>query len=173
VVGSGNNQLFGGAGNDILMGGSGADTLVVGAGRDILVGGSGADPLVGGDGADILISGSVKVGSGSVADDQVALSAIMAEWASGQSYADRVSTLLGITNPDFGARLNGNNFLLSDQTAGAQATVFDDTSVDHLVGGDGRDLFFADVAGTGDDSVADVLTGVVTTGKGKETVVNI
>ena len=49
VIGSGNDQMFGGAGGDLIAAGVGDDLLDGGDGNDTLAGGAGADILIGGD----------------------------------------------------------------------------------------------------------------------------
>jgi Ca2+-binding RTX toxin-like protein len=145
--GSGNDTLEGGDGNDVLVGDTGNDLLNGGAGRDLLIGGTGVDTLVGSSGEDLLISGSTAFDA-----DGAALQAILAEWTSGRTYEQRLANLTGTANSTFAARSNGNFFLLPNygpRNAGNQATVFDDTSIDTLTGGDpsradsDRDWFFA------------------------------
>ena len=64
----------------------------------------------------------------------------MAEWASGHNYSTRVNNILGVANPMFSQRLNGQNFLNS-------TTVHQDKSPEILIGGPGRDWFFANLMG--------------------------
>jgi Ca2+-binding RTX toxin-like protein len=109
VIGGGGNDLLignalenvlnGGVGNDILLGGAGNDTLVGGPasgdGRDILFGGSGLDALRGGGSEDLLFGGiSAFHNETKGTADLAALNAIMAEWKSAHSYAERVTYLL-------------------------------------------------------------------------------
>jgi len=104
----GNDRLDGGDGNDALFGQNGKDIVTGGAGRDILFGGAGTDALDGGPGDDILASGSLT------SDGILArVNAIRSEWASGHTYADRVSNLRGDSahSTTYAARLNGNHFL--------------------------------------------------------------
>jgi hypothetical protein len=58
-------------------------------GRDLLIGGAAADTLAGGADEDILIGGTTSL-SGNTA----ALTAIMAEWTSANTYATRIANLL-------------------------------------------------------------------------------
>jgi hypothetical protein len=134
-AGPGNDLLQGGGGNDVLVGGGGNDTLIAGPGRDLLIGGSGAAHLVGNSGDDILIAGTTAFDH-----NEAALAAIMAEWTSARSYADRVANLSGTGS---GPRNNGNYFLIG---AGPTATVFDNGAIDVLHGGSGMDWFFANLA---------------------------
>ena len=82
-------------------------------------------------GSDLLIAGRTAFDN-----NEDALCAIMAEWTSTRSFADRVANLRGAGN---GPRLNGNYFL---KTTGPDATVFDDGAADRLTGGAGSDWFF-------------------------------
>lgn len=86
--GAGNDLLDGGRGDDLLIGGDGDDRLIGGRGRNILIGGSGSDQLIGQPGANVLIGGATIYD-----DDDEALSALLAEWSSNNSYADRVENL--------------------------------------------------------------------------------
>jgi Ca2+-binding RTX toxin-like protein len=135
--------LFGGAGNDWLNGGKGANVVVGGAGDDLLLGGSGRDLLIGGTGADRLIGNGgddILIGGTTVYDlDVAALCAIMDEWTSTHDYATRVANLTD-TGSGLLSRLNGNYFLIQDQT------VFNDASQDRLTGSAGSDWFFAGTA---------------------------
>jgi len=116
--GAGNDHLKGGSGNNVLLGGIGDDTLLGSTGRDLLIGGTGADQIVGGGGDDILIGGATAWD-----DDETALIDILNVWRSGASYATRVAQLRA-------------TFLNS-------TTVFDDLTVDQLIGSSGMDWFFA------------------------------
>jgi hypothetical protein len=134
-AGPGNDLLQGGGGNDVLVGGGGNDTLIAGKGRDLLIGGSGAAQLVGTSGDDILIAGTTAFDN-----NEAALDAIMAEWTSARSYADRVANLSGTGS---GPRNNGTYFLIA---SGPSATVFDNGAIDVLNGSSGMDWFFANLA---------------------------
>jgi Ca2+-binding RTX toxin-like protein len=96
-----------------------------------MIGGEGADAIVGNGGDDLLIGGRTAFD-----ENEGALCALMAEWTSGRSYADRVANLRGLGS---GPRLNGNYFLT---TTGPGATVPDDGAVDQLNGSAGTDWFF-------------------------------
>jgi hypothetical protein len=103
-----------GSGNDVLIAGSlfpglgdAADTTLTdtGTGRNILIGGGiGGDTSVG-DGNDILVSGRTEYDSNSTVH-QAALEAILAEWASGQSYAHRITRISNGVKPDHRDALN-------------------------------------------------------------------
>jgi Ca2+-binding RTX toxin-like protein len=129
--------LRGGAGNDtlnasaftgsaILIGGGGDDTLTGGAGRDILIGGLGSDTLNGGGGDDIVIGGTTDFDA-----VDTALLALLNEWSSSRSFADRVNNILGITTTG----LNAGTYLNI-------MTVHDDGAVDNMDAGTGSDLIY-------------------------------
>jgi hypothetical protein len=65
------------------------------------------------------------------------LLAILNEWNSTRTYAERVANINGTGQ---GSRLNGSYFLKK----GNQATVFEDTNIDTLTGAAGSDWFFVD-----------------------------
>jgi hypothetical protein len=127
--GDGNNVLIGGGGNDVLVGGKGDNVLVGGSGRDLLIGGRGAD-LLWSRGEDILIGGYTDFDG-----NEAALAAVMAEWTSGHSRAERIAHLQGRGS---GPRLNGNVFLT---TTGPHATVHAGHGPDWLLGNPGQDWF--------------------------------
>jgi len=114
-----------------LFGGNGDDQLTGGAGRNLLVGGAGNDRLTGGSDGDLLIAGTTAFDN-----NELALAAIMSEWESNASFADRVKHLLGT----LGGGRNGPYRLQ------ANATVFDDNASDYMSGGAGSDMFFANWA---------------------------
>jgi hypothetical protein len=118
----------------------------------VLIGGMGADTLVGGSGEDLLIAGGTTFDS-----NAVALMAILAEWNSAHSQAQRVKNLTngtvdsqtGDIHAPTGAglnRLNGDYFLISGAgaTADQPATLLHETSIDVLVGGGGWDWLIID-----------------------------
>ena len=94
---------------------------------------------------DLLIAGTTAFDG-----DLAALDAIMAEWTSARSYAERVANLSGTGN---GPRANGDVFLMA---SGPGATVFDDGAVNWLQGASGMDWYFAKRSG----SVTDIITGL-------------
>ena len=125
-----------------LIGGAGDDLLTGGKGRNLMIGGLGSDRLVGNANDDILISGFTAYD-----DNEVALQAILDEWTSARTYAERTANLLGSgAGSSFASRLNGDFFLKSDDT------VYDDNAKDTLTGCSGRDWFFANVSLNGDDA---------------------
>src|SRR5205823_15095646 len=126
-------------------GGAGDDQLIGGNGPDLLIGGLGADQLVGNSGDDLLIAGTTAFD-----DNLAALDAIMAEWTSARSYAERVANLSGTGS---GSRNNGETFLT---VGGPTATVFDDGAVNQLQGASGMNWYFANMSG----SVKDIIRGL-------------
>ncbi|MEZ6128115.1 MAG: Calx-beta domain-containing protein [Planctomycetaceae bacterium] len=137
--GAGDDHIVGGSGNDVLIGDRGRDILEGGAGRDILIGGTGCDRLQGDSGQDILIGGFTDHDA-----DLTALDMIAAEWASADSFADRMTNL----------------------AAGLLDTsrVRDDDTPDSLSGDRHSDWYFADISGRDRDRLRglnclfDVLT---------------
>lgn len=132
--GDGDDLLVGGKGDDELLGGAGYDLMFGQGGRDLIIGGTGGDLIFGDGGQDILVSGLTAFDQ-----DRAALDLIMAEWTSDRSYNERVDNLTG----DHDLSMDGLNeevFLIAE---GEDATVFDDESTDWLLGGRGRDLYFA------------------------------
>ena len=129
--------FFGGAGDDTLIagnflstlvGGDGRDTLSSGNAKDLVIGGDGAYTLRGGDGDDLLVAGATDYDDASD-NDVKAVTAILREWVSGSSYANRVAHLTG----SLGGGLNGAWLLKPG------VTVFDDADADDVKGGNGRD----------------------------------
>ena len=115
-----------------------------GAGNDVLIGGAGSDALLRQDGDDLLVAGTTAFD-----DNLAALDAVLAEWTSGRTYAQRVANLRGTGS---GPRANGNTFL---KVSGPGVTAFDDGAVDALDGASGSDWFFAHLSG----GVTDVIFG--------------
>ena len=148
IAGSGANTIYGNgvngpegvtAGNHLIVGGSGADTIY-GAfgsvahnggegGRNLIVGGGGADTLYasqnanGGEGGhgSILLAGTTTL-------TQTALQAVLAEWTSSHSYAQRLANIQGQSTAGFASRPNGTNYLTAGQT------VTNDSAADKLWG---------------------------------------
>ena len=103
AYGAGNTILYGGAGSgtltaagsgDNILIGEGGDTKLTdtGTGRNILIGGGpGGDTLFGGRN-DILVGGTTQYDSDSSANKSN-LDAVLAEWTSSASYAQRIRTI--------------------------------------------------------------------------------
>jgi hypothetical protein len=123
--GEGKDRLTGGRGNSILLGGAGDDILVGGCGRNVLIGGLGEDLLRGNDGDDILIGDATAYD-----DNDVALSAILAEWTSDNPYNKRVENIRNGTGLAVGYALDAT-------------MVIDDNAIDTLWGGRDRDWFLS------------------------------
>lgn len=130
------NVLTGGAGNDVLTGRGNNDILNGGDGNNILIGGDSGDQLIGGNNSDLLIAATYQS-----EQDPTALAALLAEWASADSYSDRIARLEGT----MAGGANGS-FTLT------QATVTEDGDPDTLTGGAGQDWF---IGTTPADSVTD------------------
>jgi ELWxxDGT repeat protein len=158
---AGNDTLTGDNGDDIIVGGDGDDSIDGGNGGDVMIGGAGADSLVGRNGDDILIAGFTTFDA-----ELAALEAIMAEWKSGHSYAQRVANLTGMgVNSGAQFRLNGNTYLVADDGENdPAATVFDDEDSDTLTGNNGTDLFFARLQGTAHDWIVDLRNNEIAEG---------
>lgn len=129
------NMLAGNQGSDIVLGGGGNDTINGNVGRDILIGGDGADTIIGNADEDILIAGTT-----SFDNTQSALAALLAEWTSAATYAQRTGHIMGGSGG-----LNGSIVLNGDNGAGQ--TVFNDSNVDTLTGSAGVDWYFANQDG--------------------------
>ena len=124
--GSGADTLTGNSQGNILIGGSGNDVITGGSGRSVLIGDLGADTIMGGTDDDILIGGSTNYDASSIAND-LALEAILAEWALTDPYMTRVEQIrTGVNSAQlvFGS------------------TVMDDGTSNVLTGGAGTDWFF-------------------------------
>lgn len=148
-AGAGDDKIRGGSGNDIILGEAGDDMLLGGNGRDLMIGGLGADRMVGDPEDDILIAGYTAFDN-----NAEALCAIMAEWKSASSFADRVAHLSNNDNTD---GLNGLFELIGAD--GANQTVFDDGAADILTGSAGSDWFLYNFADGGAlDRVTDLST---------------
>ncbi len=146
--GDDDDKIKGGSGNDIIFGERGDDTIYGGDGRDLLFGGLGEDRLYGDKHDDILVAGFTVFESAvptnfaqnrnlSLAEQRAALEAIMAEWASNRTYAQRVANIRGSGS---GPRANGNHFLIASNTL-SSSTVFDDNAEDRIWGDSGMDWF--------------------------------
>jgi len=123
--GADNDKIMSGKDStSVLLGGPGSDMLFAGHGRDILIGGDGKDQAHGFQGDDILIGGSTTFDA-----NTAALLQVLDEWNSSDSFNTRVMKL---------STGEGGLPKLEDGT-----TVIDDGVVDHLVGGPGKNWFFA------------------------------
>jgi hypothetical protein len=92
------------------------------------------DTIIGGNADDILIGGST------IYDQNfAALQAILAEWQSALSYADRIARIRAGVGPDGSVKLVWGT------------TVVDDLARDILLGNGGLDWFFASTTGPGAD----------------------
>lgn len=114
----GHDNIYGGLGNDVLIGGYGNDYIYGGWGRDLLIGSQGADWLAG-EWDDDLIVGGVTAHDAY----ELALWAIMAEWTSGRTRAQRQQ------NIEYGTgatRANGTYLLRKN------VTLWDDSFVDDI-----------------------------------------
>jgi Ca2+-binding RTX toxin-like protein len=146
--GPGTNLLYAGTGNDVLVGGGTANYLYGGLGRDVLIGGPGQSFLFGDVGDDLLIAGTT-----SFDNNDAALTAILNEWASNNTFATRVGHLQGT----IAGGANGA-FLL---TAG---TVQTNGARNYLYAGLGQNWFFANPgSGLSNDIVVNKPTDLVTT----------
>jgi len=120
-----NDTLVGGAGHDVLSGGAGKDSLSGGIGNDVLLGGIGLDSLRGDAGEDLLLADATTFDL-----NAAALLAIHNEWASANSYEDRIAHLTGTPGGENGS----TSFQLG-------TNVFDDGEVDNLTGGTELDWY--------------------------------
>ncbi len=132
----GDDLLRGGDGSDLLVGEDGADTIFGDSGNDILIGGFGSDLLNGGLGEDLLIGGHCIPLQRTA--DEVVRNSLMFGWYSSDSYSDRI-TLLRDTGVEGSTRL------------APHTTIFDDHTVDTLIGGSDLDWFFASNADNGNE----------------------
>lgn len=132
--GAGRDRLGGGFGPDVLLGEDGDDTVAGGPGPDIMIGGRGADILEGNRGEDLLVGGTTRFDA-----NDLALTAIQAEWSCGTPYTQRVANIEGTGKGiGFDSRLNGEVFL---RVGGPGATVQNDGAIDRMTGATGRDWY--------------------------------
>jgi len=141
--------VLGNAGNDSIVvgnmighsifidGGEGDDQLTGGIGRTIIIGGGGQDRLTASTADTLLIAGRADIQT-----DVAARNAIIAEWDSGSTYADRMAHILG----ELGGGQNGSTYLTA-------ATVYDDAARDTVIGNNGMDGFYAHTSG----GITDIL----------------
>jgi hypothetical protein len=111
----------------VLVGGAGSDHLTGGTGINLLIADGGADVLTAGPKSDLLIGGSTDFDA-----NVAALSAIMAEWTSSDSYTTKVARLMGTQS----GGANGTTVLTS-------ATVHNNNLASTLTGGAGLDWFWS------------------------------
>jgi extracellular elastinolytic metalloproteinase len=128
---AGNDTLNAGNGGSVLVGGDGNDILLGGNGRDIMIGGEGADKLIGHSNDDILVAGFTNYDRLDAAGHDTFWRNIVAEWASGNSFAARVQNLHNGTG---GNSHNNGSFLLPNVVD----DVFAD-DIDFLNGTSGND----------------------------------
>jgi Ca2+-binding RTX toxin-like protein len=145
---AGNDILSAGNGSSILIGGNGDDLLAGGNGQDILIGGSGRDILSGDNGEDILIAGSSSYDDPTITARQ-SLCGIRGEWLRTDiTYQAKLNHLSGTTT----GGLNGTNYLKASSPG---QTVFNDSSLDALGGGNGSDWFMLNSSGGGVLDISD------------------
>lgn len=113
--GAGNDFLLGGLGNDIILGGDGNDIIFDEAGNNILLGGAGTDNIIAGDGNDVIFGGS---------DDDTIFAGGGDDVLNGGDGADYIE---------------GQGSTAGDETV--TGNLFQVTSHDVLIGGDGNDTF--------------------------------
>ncbi len=113
--------------------------LVGGAGKNLLIAGGGAATITGGSNQDLIIGGTT-----SFDHNLAALNAIMAEWASLNSYAVKIKHLMGT----LAGGLNGSTKLTT-------STVLNNSQASTLTGGQGLDWFWS----SSQDQVNDKNTG--------------
>lgn len=141
VIGSSrNDRISGNAASNVLLGGSGDDILLGANGRDVLIGGLGSDSLDGGEEEDLLISGTTIFDS-----SQSTMLAIRNAWTAPENYETRTNRLrMGLDGVPAMTRVTA---------------VKRDASTNVLLGGVGRDWFFANLTGgTLTDAASDLET---------------
>lgn len=141
IGGIGNDAIDGGDGNDALIGMDGNDSLRGGNGDDFIVGMAGADTLFGGTGSDLIIAAIL------VDDPEGSADGVVAEWWSGDSYANRTGRIRG-------TQTGGQNpYPLTVGTS-----VLNDSSIDQVYGEADLDFFYYNLA---TDLAPDVAPGEV------------
>jgi len=151
---AGDDHLEGGASNDKMFGGSGVDVLIGGDGNDVLKGGGGNDSLQGDSGRDNLFGGL---------DNDTILGGDGEDTLNGQSGHDILDggadndTLFGGAGNDTLLGGDGNDVLKAGELSD---TLNGGTGDDELFGGLGADTFVFDIAGTGNDTIADFDTSL-------------
>jgi sugar lactone lactonase YvrE len=131
-----NDTLSAGGGPTIEVGGAGNNVLTGGSGRDILVGGAGSGTLDGMGGDDVLIAGTVLPQAG-FAQRQKTLEQALATWTSSAPYS--------IRSPRVSRQL--------------ASLIRSHAGTDELTGGEGTDLFFANLTLPDGDQVSDLQAG--------------
>lgn len=134
--GAGNDTLWGSNGGGVLVGGDGNDTLNARNSRNILIGGQGSDTLNGALGNNILIAGFTVYDA-----HQRALDAVLKEWSSNATYAQRT------------ARIEGASGGLNGVFSFSKGRVVDDNAVDSVLGDSGFNWYFTRETGNRKDSV--------------------
>ncbi|MEM9803948.1 MAG: DUF4114 domain-containing protein [Cyanobacteria bacterium P01_D01_bin.56] len=129
-AGFGQDYLIGRDGNDIIFGNAGNDLIEGGSGDDILVGGRGSDTLWGDAGNDKIFAGTIA----DKEDDPDELDFNVLDGGDGND------TLYGVH-----VELDDNGDVISYE---------DNNIVDYLIGGPGRDIYYA---GAGDIIIDDGL----------------
>jgi uncharacterized repeat protein (TIGR01451 family) len=133
--GSGHDYLYGGGGNNVIVGGPGTNYISGGSGSNLLIGGGGGggpNYILGTTGNNLEISGTTSYDA-----NQAALSAILQEWASGDSYSARVQKIT-----QTGLSVNGSTVKLNSSTIQRVA------AYEYLFGGTGQNLYFATQTGS-------------------------
>jgi hypothetical protein len=138
--GPGDDTLLAGKGSVVLVGGGGTDKLVGGSGHGVLIAGAGAATITGGNNQDLIIGGTTNYDA-----NVAALTAILTEWASANTYAVKVKHLTGTLR---GGK-NGNILLTT-------STVTNNGQASTLTGGKGQDWFWS----SAQDTVTDLFAGV-------------
>jgi hypothetical protein len=106
---NGGTLMVTGSGNNVLIGGPGSNTLTDnGTSRNILIGGGGPNTITG-NGNDILLTGTT-IYDPNTAANIAALDAILAEWASTDSYGLRISKITS------GIPVGSNTYWLNNTT---------------------------------------------------------
>jgi Ca2+-binding RTX toxin-like protein len=140
---TGGDTIIGGEGNDILWGSEADDSILGGNGRDWIVGSvsdlAGADTIFGGAGEDMIMSGFFLV------EDEETVTTYMEEWVSNDTYSNRVNHLMG--------NLAGG---LNVGTLQVGGNVFNDSSVDVVLGEGDQDFLFVDLQ---QDVASDIAIG--------------
>jgi Ca2+-binding RTX toxin-like protein len=144
--GLGNDLLNGGAGGNIILGGGGNDHVIGGGGNDILIGGTGADSLDGQSGQDVLVGGYSSYDSDLAQWRE--LDSLFSRWNSSGNFAARIADLRTPADP-------------SSPRLAVRDTIFNDDTVDELIGGPGTDWFMASVDGRKRDFIRDLALGEV------------